>query len=757
MRTKALNFQLIFLFTVALANFINLYYGESMPDNLLRISSNESEVSTLGYSFFSFVSLVSYYTGHWFLVPFMIVLFLKKFLFTKREANTDILAPLLLIVFFYFATFTFFPSALGEGLFQLSDETVNIYIAITSTILFGAMIVMVTFRGSVKILWKSVLSIVELMSARVKKAFQKTSIIKEKMKLLPSVESINNSIVSKLKSEDKAEPVTLTEIQRSVPQVEDEIVTSEESQDNSENISPEVPKAKNQTSNRIRNRSSKDNFFNSDDLIDCIKVSNSANKNINPDGQYFQQIQDAIEEKLAEFRISAKIINILKGPVVDTFELELGSGVKVSRVTGLSDDIGLALNGAPIRIVYPMRGKSTIGIEVPRSPREIIYLDEVLKSKAFNDSKHRLPVAMGKDAFGDVSVVDLAAMPHMLVAGSTGAGKSVFVNTLLVSLIIKLSPKQLKLILIDPKQLELALYQDLPHLMLPVITDAKTASIALLWTVQEMERRYSVLKELGVKNIEGFNRKIKNCSAEELSKLNKFYETVDADEYELPYLVVVIDEFADLKLTKSGNEIEDNVNRLAAKARAAGIHLVLATQRPSTDVVTGVIKTNFPTRVAFRVTTATDSRVILDQGGAEKLLGRGDMLYKHGVDINRIHSAFVEEDEIEVLVEKLSTLEKSFDTFAVEFLENGGSEEDSEVTVSMGGAGGFAGSTGDTLYDEAVQIVIEYNQASASMLQRRLKVGYNRAANLIEEMEKNGVVGPQQGSKPRKVLINSQE
>lgn len=252
-------------------------------------------------------------------------------------------------------------------------------------------------------------------------------------------------------------------------------------------------------------------------------------------------------------------------PVVDTFELELGTGVKVSKVTGLSDDIGLALNGAPIRIVYPMRGKSTIGIEVPRNPRDFIFLEEVLNSDSFNDSKQRLPIAMGRDAFGDVKVVDLAGMPHMLVAGATGAGKSVFINTLLVSLIIKKSPRQLKLVLIDPKQLELALFQELPHLMLPVITDPKSSAVALLWAVQEMERRYTILSKLGVKNIEGFNNKIKTCDTSLLLKINEYYEDEEDDGYDLPYIVVVIDEFADLILSKSGKEIETNVNRLAAR------------------------------------------------------------------------------------------------------------------------------------------------------------------------------------------------
>ncbi len=445
-------------------------------------------------------------------------------------------------------------------------------------------------------------------------------------------------------------------------------------------------------------------FFKSQDLINCISDNTEHAQVASPDQDYFDCIIQTIEGKLQEFKITGNIINILKGPVVDTFELDLGEGIKASKVKGLEDDIGLALNGSPIRVVYPLKGRSTIGIEVPRNPREFIYLDEVLQTPIFNESKKRLPIAMGKDAFGEVSVVDLAGMPHMLVAGATGAGKSVFVNTMLVSLIIKKSPKDLKLILIDPKQLELAVFSDLPHLMLPVITEAKSASVALLWAIEEMERRYTILKDMGVKNIDGFNRKLKTAGPSVLWKISQYYKDGDENGYELPYIVIVIDEFADLILTKSGKDIEINVNRLAAKARAAGIHLVLATQRPSTDVITGVIKANFPTRVAFTVTNGHDSRTILDQYGAEKLLKNGDMLYKQGVELLRLHSSYVDETEIETLVEKLSEIPSDFNQEAVEFLETGG-EEESEVTES---AGNFvSGTSDDPVYQEALQVVME--------------------------------------------------
>ena len=495
------------------------------------------------------------------------------------------------------------------------------------------------------------------------------------------------------------------------------------------------------------------------DIVTTLTDVREKRDQSHPDSEYFEKIIHSIQSTLAEFKIDGEIVNILKGPVVDTFELELGPGVKVSKVTNAESEISMALLGAPIRIVYPMVGRATVGIEVPRNPREIIYLDEVLSSPEFKKNSNKLPIAMGKDAFGEPLVVDLASMPHMLVAGATGAGKSVFINTLLVSLLVKKSPSQMKLILIDPKQLELALYANLPHLVMPVVTDAKMASISLLWACQEMERRYSILKELGVRNIEGFNEKLKRATPEMLAKIHPFYENEPEEHYELPYLVIIVDEFADLILTKAGKDIENNICRLAAKARAAGIHLVLATQRPSVDVITGLIKSNFPTRVFFRVTSSQDSRTILNSIGAEKLLGKGDMLYRHGTNNLRVHSSYVDEDEIEVLADKLeNTIPRSYHTGAMDFLDNGGEEEKDPYAFGSHIAGGASDPSSDEEYFKlAVRTVVEHRTASASMLQRRLKIGYNRAANLIEEMESKGIVGPAEGSKRRKVLWGAED
>lgn len=554
---------------------------------------------------------------------------------------------------------------------------------------------------------------------------------------IPELETEDEEIVDEIVEEEESdeEEEETEEINDSV----DEDLFEEEADEFEEVESPFVQKIK-----------TEDRFFDTDELIDCIAPKDMTNHLHDPDNAYFEAIAKAIEEKLKEFNITANVINVLKGPVVDTYELDLGPGVKVNAVTNRVDDLSLALKGAPIRMVYPMKGKTTIGIEVPRNPRDVIYLDEVLKSQAFKDSSYRLPIAMGKDAYGDAAVIDLASTPHFLVAGTTGAGKSVFINTLLVSLIIKLPPKKLRLIMIDPKQLELALYAKLPHLIMPVITDSSIASVALLWAIDEMERRYSLLKDFAVKNIEGFNKKMKIAGPEHTSKINKYYPDADVIDFEMPYIVIVVDEFADLKLSKSGPAIETAISRLAAKARASGIHIVLATQRPSTDVITGVIKANFPTRVAFRVTTNMDSRVIMDTPGAEKLLGRGDMLFKQGIETLRMHSAYVDEEEIEKLVEKLATLPIQYDTGAMEFIEtNGVADTDVDGVTTDGEGGGLK----DEKYEEAVRCVALHRVASASFLQRRLGVGYNRAANLIEEMERHNVVGPAQGSKPRKVLV----
>jgi len=795
MEKKILRVQLYTLFVLTTLNLIYFYYRDNLPDNFYEITYQNQSINFFSYYTFSFLSNFGYWCGIWVTATFIIFAGLHTFVLTKKNDSKSVAVIATLMPLTLFLCYLLLPETLGDGLYSLIQENLSVLSLVFCVFFLGScffyLVSEKNFFRSCNFIWKH---IVDFCSAVRESDYSKFKWIhfkkyffllsnrfdifvahfrKEKaMETKPAASLVKLRITSQAKASAPyvekrvvADPLSAQEEKHhekaeDLKEKDSKVVAPEFSDTDSEveiddaeieaDADEEIEDLVEVTDSYVRKSKKEDKFFDSDELISCIAPKNPTNHLHDPDNQYFETIARAIEEKLKEFNILANVINVLKGPVVDTFELELGPGVKVAGVTNRTDDLSLTLMGAPIRMVYPMKGKSTIGIEVPRNPRDLIYLDEVLKSQAFRDSSYRLPIAMGKDAYGDAAVIDLASTPHFLVAGTTGAGKSVFVNTLLVSLIIKLSPRKLRLIMIDPKQLELALYQTLPHLIMPVVTDSSIASVALLWAIDEMERRYSLLKDFAVKNIDGFNKKIKTAGHELLCKINKYYEDADAMDFELPFIVIVVDEFADLVLSKSGKAIENSISRLAAKARASGIHIVLATQRPSTDVITGVIKANFPTRVSFRVTTNMDSRVILDTMGAEKLLGKGDMLFKQGIETLRMHSAFVDEDEIEALVKKLSSIPAQYDPGVLEFIERNGSSQD-----EMEGNGFDEEGSGerDEKYDEAVRCVAMHRVASASFLQRRLGVGYNRAANLIEEMEKHGVVGPAQGSKPRKVLV----
>ncbi|MBP9673915.1 MAG: DUF87 domain-containing protein [Bacteriovoracaceae bacterium] len=764
MKQKILRIELLSLFVLTLLSCLYFYYKERLPDHFLQISSSNTSAPFYLYYPTSLLALIGFYTGPWLFFPFVAFAIIYILKFSKRDMWTDTLCFFSVSLFFLCFFSLFSPVLVGEGLQFAFRHSMH------GLIIFTLMIVAANL-SFLAIFGKTYINFLRNASTAVVAFIMKLS---EKKK--PSEETPE----APLATPEEAQEETQEETQEN-PLLSFDQLMSESSSDKDENLENEdtisvqsagiVKVAQEldlqkeveeeaeleEINAEVIPFKTKKNLekpkFNSEALIACIEHHKVSNKKSHPDDTYFQGIIKSIQDKFQEFKLDAKIINILKGPVVDTFETELGSGVKVSRITAMIEDLSLALCGAPIRMVYPLKGRTTIGIEVPRNPREVIYLDEILKSQAFEDSHVRLPIAMGKNAFGETVVVDLAEMPHMLIAGSTGAGKSVFINTLLVSLLVKMPADKMKLILVDPKQLELALYGNLPHLILPVVTEPKMASLSLMWACEEMEKRYTILKELGVRNIEGYNRKITKASPDLLSKVSSYYEDREDAGYELPYLVIIVDEFADLILTKYGKDIEVNICRLAAKARACGIHLVLATQRPSVDVITGLIKSNFPTRVSFRVTSNIDSRTILNAMGAEKLLGKGDMLYKHGVEMTRVHAAYVDENEIEVLVDKLGKEKPVFDISAMNFLEKEEEDEaNSAVRLSFGGGSSGEESGGDKLFNEAVGVVREFKMASASMLQRRLKIGYNRAANLIEQMEQKGIVGPQQGSKPREVL-----
>ena len=448
----------------------------------------------------------------------------------------------------------------------------------------------------------------------------------------------------------------------------------------------------------------------------------------------------AIEEKCREFDVGGHVTQINPGPVVTTYEFKPEAGIKYSRITGLADDLCLALRAESI-LIERIPGKSTVGIEVPNQRRQTIMLREVIESPDFVNSPSKMTLALGKDLIGRVRVSDLAQMPHLLIAGSTGTGKSVFLNSLIVSMLYKATPEELKLVMVDPKRLELGLYEDIPHLLAPVVTDPKVASNVLRNATREMERRLKLLAHRGVRNIEQYNRTF--AKGQSLS----LFENVEEEEHKpLPLIVIVIDELADLMMVDTNN-VEESITRLAQMARAVGIHLILATQRPSVDVITGLIKANFPARISFRVASKVDSRTILDANGAESLLGRGDMLYLPAGSsrLHRIHGPLVSEEEIASLCDFWRSQAKAI--YNQKLLE----APKEETSAEAAGEGGDD-EVDDELYQEAVRVVCEMGRASTSTLQRRLRIGYGRAARLIDIMEKDGIVGAADGTKPREVL-----
>lgn len=458
-----------------------------------------------------------------------------------------------------------------------------------------------------------------------------------------------------------------------------------------------------------------------------------------------------IERKLMDFGIEAKVVSAQPGPVITRYELEPAAGVKGSQITNLARDLARALSVISVRVVETIPGKTYMGLEIPNPKRQIVSLSEIMGSQAYADLNSPLAIAMGKDIAGKPVVADLAKMPHVLVAGTTGSGKSVAINALILSLLYKAEASKVRMILIDPKMLELSVYEDIPHLLAPVVTDMRQAANALNWCVAEMERRYKLMSTVGVRNLAGYNQKIQEANKAGKPIPHPFSLTPDEPEplEELPLIVVVIDELADLMMVV-GKKVEELIARLAQKARASGIHLVLATQRPSVDVITGLIKANVPTRVAFQVSSKIDSRTILDQMGAEALLGQGDMLYlPPGSGFpQRIHGAFVSDGEVHQVVEFLKS--QSEPNYIDGILTNETEGEGGDVY-----AGGDAGGEKDPLYDEAVSIVLKTRRASISAVQRQLRIGYNRAARLIEDMERAGLVSAMQSNGNREVLVKS--
>jgi S-DNA-T family DNA segregation ATPase FtsK/SpoIIIE len=476
--------------------------------------------------------------------------------------------------------------------------------------------------------------------------------------------------------------------------------------------------------------------------------------------EVLQENARELEGVLQDFGVKGEITNVRPGPVVTLYELEPAPGTKSSRVIGLADDIARSMSAVSARVAV-VPGRNAIGIELPNDRREVVLLRELLETSDFEDTDARLALALGKNIGGEPIIVDLSRMPHLLIAGTTGSGKSVGINTMILSLLYRLSPDQCKFIMIDPKMLELSAYDGIPHLLAPVVTDPKKAVVALKWTVREMEERYKRMSKLGVRDIKGYNARILHAEAkgEILTRTvqtgfdratgRAIYEQEEMDYGVMPYIVVIVDEMADLMMV-AGKEIEAAVQRLAQMARAAGIHLITATQRPSVDVITGTIKANFPTRVSFQVTSKIDSRTILGEQGAEQLLGQGDMLYMAGGGrIMRVHGPFVADDEVEKVVRHLKKQGVPAYLEAVTEEEDDG-EEDSE-------GGEEFGESGNELYDQAVAIVLRDRKASTSYVQRRLGIGYNRAASLVERMENEGLIGPANHAGKREILVGRDE
>ncbi len=463
-------------------------------------------------------------------------------------------------------------------------------------------------------------------------------------------------------------------------------------------------------------------------------------------GYTSSQLQDLsrlVEMRLLEFGVEAKVVGVYPGPVITRFELDLAAGIKVNKITTLAKDLARSLSVVSVRVVEVIPGKPVVGLEIPNAHRELVRLKEVLEDTSYQQALSPLTLALGKDISGRPVAVDLTKMPHLLVAGTTGSGKSVGINAMLLSILYKSSPKEVRLILIDPKMLELAVYDHIPHLLTPVVTDMKDAANALKWCVAEMDRRYQLMAAIGVRNLMGYNQKVEAAAKSKSPILDPFWHPQNGEKPEalepLPFIVVVVDEFADMIMVV-GKKVEELIARIAQKARAAGIHLILATQRPSVDVITGLIKANVPTRIAFQVSSRIDSRTILDQSGAEQLLGHGDMLYlPPGVGVpHRIHGAFVSDDEVHKVVNQLRKLGKpTYIESVVQSTTSAFSTEEGEI---------------DELYDQAIAVVTEARKASISLVQRRLKIGYNRAARLIEQMEAQGVVSSVQSNGTREVL-----
>jgi len=746
--------------------FISLVSYSSLDPSLSSISSLSGSIENLGGPFGAYLSDALFSVigiGAYLFLLVMSFVAVKQLFFYEPSDNTHkvikVTSALVLLSSFsalceFYYSGDYFPQSSSGGLVgALIFTSLSNIFGIVGSLIF----IVIFFLASISLTFSfSWLSIIDALGNGARYLISETSTQFTRL-LKFSINALKAIDLSKLKSKD--EPL----VERSVVEVKPRELNLPKSssaapqpQTKSQEASKPLPKTDTPKSDSLATSTvykPKEKNINSEmpstDLLDRVFDDGSSLTK-----EQLDEVADRLEIKLQEFGVEAKVVSVIPGPVVTRFEIQPAPGTKASKITNIAQDIARSLAVMSVRVVEVIPGKSVVGIEIPNSNRKMVRLTEILSSEIFHNSSSPLSMALGHDIAGKPIVVDLAKMPHLLVAGTTGSGKSVGLNAMLLSLLFKSDPEAVRLIMIDPKILELSVYEGIPHLLTPVITDMTDASNGLRWCVAEMDRRYKLMSEMGVRGLTAFNQKVAEANASGTPLLDPFNEEEEVPLEELPSIVVVVDEFADMIMIV-GKKVEHLIARIAQKARAAGIHLILATQRPSVDVITGLIKANVPSRIAFQVSSKIDSRTILDQGGAEQLLGAGDMLYLpagQGVP-ERVHGAFVGDDEVHRVVN--SWKQKSEPNYLDEITSE--LQETGPIPGWSDGDNSDSSDEDDELYDEAVSFVIESRRASISAVQRKLRIGYNRAARIIEAMEMAGLVSEMSSNGSREVLVPKQQ
>ncbi len=746
--------------------FISLVSYSSLDPSLSSVSSKSNSIENLGGPFGAYLADILFSVAgigaYLFLLVISFVAVKQLFFYQSSDKTHKIIkvtsALVLLSSFsalceFYYSG-DYFPQSSSGGLIgSIIFSNLSSIFGVVGSLIF----IVIFFLASVSLTFSfSWLSVIDALGHGAKYLISELGVSAHRLFkfLWSSIRSIEFP-----KFQSKAEPILEHSVEEAKPRelnLPPSSPTSSQPVTNSKDDSKlaaktEIPKNESGATSTVYKP--KDKNVNSEmpstDLLDRVLDDGTSLTK-----EQLDEVADRLEIKLQEFGVEAKVVSVIPGPVVTRFEIQPAPGTKASKITNIAQDIARSLAVMSVRVVEVIPGKSVVGIEIPNTNRKMVRLTEILSSDTFHNSASPLSMALGHDIAGKPIVVDLAKMPHLLVAGTTGSGKSVGLNAMLLSLLFKSDPEAVRLIMIDPKILELSVYEGIPHLLTPVITDMTDASNGLRWCVAEMDRRYKLMSEMGVRGLAAFNQKVAEANAAGTPLMDPFQEDAEIPLEELPSIVVVVDEFADMIMIV-GKKVEHLIARIAQKARAAGIHLILATQRPSVDVITGLIKANVPSRIAFQVSSKIDSRTILDQGGAEQLLGAGDMLYLpagQGVP-ERVHGAFVGDDEVHRVVD--SWKQKSEPNYLDEITSE--LQETGPIPGWSDGDGSDSSDEDDELYDEAVAFVIESRRASISAVQRKLRIGYNRAARIIEAMEMAGLVSEMSSNGSREVLVPKQQ